>query len=121
MNVYVPSAPEATTIQPVTKTITGWSLAYGHLNARDRARLAADIIDGRVMIDASSLTKTQIIKICRANAAYVAEARFPERMKRLRHGRLPKAFNKIEFDSRVELCRVIGAERVWNALAAAID
>jgi hypothetical protein len=101
--------------------ITGRWLAHNRLNARDRARLAADIIARRKRIDGASLTAKQIIKLCRANKAYVNEARFPERVRQNRRNKLAKAFNQIEFESRVELCRTIGAERVWNALAAAID
>jgi hypothetical protein len=91
------------------------------LNARDRARLAADIIDGRATIDAPTLTVGQVAKLCRTNRGYVNDARFPERAKRARRLKLAKAFNKIDFDARAELCRVIGIERVWAALAAAIE
>jgi hypothetical protein len=83
--------------------------------------MAADIIDGNARIDALTLTIGQITRLCRANQVYVNNARFPERAKRARRNKLAEAFNKIDFDARAELCRVIGIERVWAALAAAID
>ena len=46
-----------------------------YLSARDRARLAPTIIDGRVAIDPSTLKIGQIIRLCRTNKIYVAEAR----------------------------------------------
>jgi len=107
----------ATTPTPVT----GQYLARNRLNACDRARLAADIIAGRTAIDASTLTIGQIAGLCRANKVYLNEVRFPERVKQIRRNKLAKAFNQIEFESRVELCRTIGAEQVWNALAAAVE
>jgi hypothetical protein len=58
--------------------VTGQYLARNSLNARDRARLAADIIAGRVQIDPSSLTIGQIRNLCRVNQLYVDEARSPE-------------------------------------------
>ncbi len=101
------------------RVVTGSFLAKNWLDARGRARLAADLIEGPAVL--GQLTAKQIIAICRTNKIYLAEARFPERVKRAKRNRLAKAFEKIDFDSRVELCRVIGAERVWAALAAAID
>ena len=45
----------------------GNTSATNRLNARDRARLAADIIAGHVTIDPSTLTIGQTVKLCRAN------------------------------------------------------
>jgi hypothetical protein len=118
MNFY--NTIDTTAATPV-RVVSGRYLAHNRLDARGRARLAADIIAGRVTIDTSTLTVRQITKLARANQVYIDEVRFPERMKRGRRDKLAKAFNKIEFDSRVELCRVIGAERIWDALAAAVD
>jgi hypothetical protein len=101
--------------------LSGQFLARNRLSARHRARLAASIIDGRATIDVPTLTVGQIAKLCRTNRVYLNEERFPERVKHARRIKLAKAFNKIDFDSRAELCRVIGVERVWAALAAAID
>jgi hypothetical protein len=117
MNIYVPSAPEAT-IQPVAKTITGRFLAHSRLNARDRARLAADIIDGRTAL--GPLTAKQVIGLCHTNAVYVAEARDPGRRNRLRRIKLEKAWEAVDPDIRAEFCRVVGVENVWRVLAAAI-
>lgn len=103
------------------RQIRGRYLAHVQLDARGRAQLAADIIAGKAVIDGKSLTIKQIVELCRTNKKYLAEARRPEAVKHIRRQKLAQAFNKIDFDSRVELCRTIGAERVWNALSAAID
>jgi hypothetical protein len=120
--LYIPK-PKTATAVPITTPITvrGRYLAHNRLDARDRAQLAADIIAGRIAIDGNSLTIGQIIALCRASDRYVDEARFPDRANRVRRRNLATAFNEIDFDQRVELCRVIGAERVWDALAAAVD
>ena len=103
------------------RQIRGRYLAHVQLDARGRAQLAADIIAGKAVIDGKSLTIKQIVELCRTNKKYLDEARRPDAVKRIRRQKLAQAFNKIDFDSRVELCRTIGAERVWNALSAAID
>jgi hypothetical protein len=118
--LYVPTTPEATTVVTVpVRRITGAYLARNRLTPRDRAAIAADVVDGRTEIVA--LTVRQIITLCKANKVYVSEARFPEKAKLVRRQRLAAAFNKLDFDSRVELCRAIGAENVWRALSRAIS
>ena len=49
------------------RQVSGQYLSHNRLNARDRARLAADIIAGHVTIDPSTLTIGQTVKLCRAN------------------------------------------------------
>jgi hypothetical protein len=100
--------------------ITGQYLAKNWLSARERAQLAADIINGRVAIDPSTLTVGQISKICRANNVYVSEVRFPDRVRRRQARKLKAIWEAIRPDGRMELCRVIGVERIWNALVAAL-
>ena len=102
------------------RSVTGRYLAYNHLNARDRARLAAAIIDGSVTIDPSTLKVGQIIRLCRTNKIYVAEARDPDRRNRLRQLKLQKAWEAVDPDHRAEFCRTVGVENVWRVLAAAI-
>ena len=111
--------PQAVTSPPPRWVITGQYLAKNHLNARDRAALASDIIAGRAQV--VDLTVRQVTRLCRSNSVYVAEARDPENVKRVHRQRLAAAFNKLDFDSRVELCRAIGAETVWRALSRAIS
>jgi hypothetical protein len=105
--------------EPV-RQVTGTYLAKNWLSARERAQLAADIIDRRATIDASTLTVGQISKICRANRIYVSEIRFPDRVKRRQQKRFAAFFDAIGPDGRAELCRCIGVERIWNALTAAL-
>jgi hypothetical protein len=100
------------------RSVTGQYLAKNHLNARARAQLAADILGGRAEV--ADLTVAQITRLCRSNRIYVAEARDPGRAYRRRQQRLARVFNSIEPDARAELCRTIGVERVWTALAQAI-
>jgi hypothetical protein len=102
------------------RNVTGKYLAYNRLNARDRARLAAAIIDGRVTIDPSTLKVWQVVRLCRANRTYVAEARDPDRRNRLRQLKLQKAWEAVDPDHRAEFCRTVGVENVWRVLAAAI-
>jgi hypothetical protein len=106
--------------QDERRSVTGRYLAYNHLNARDRARLAAGIIDGRITIDPSTLKVGQITRLCRTNKIYVADARDPDRRSRLRQLRLQKAWEAVDPDHRAEFCRTIGVENVWRVLAAAI-
>ena len=68
-------------------TVTGQYLARNSLNARDRARLAADIIAGRVQVASGSLTIGQIRTLCRVNQLYLNEARSTD-MRRARRSRL---------------------------------
>jgi hypothetical protein len=105
--------------EPV-RHVSGHYLAKNWLSARERAQLAADIIDRRATIDASTLTVGQISKICRANRIYVSEVRFPDRVKRRQQKKLAAIFDAIGADARAEVCRTVGVERVWNALVAAL-
>jgi hypothetical protein len=49
-----------------TRHVSGQYLAKNRLNARDRARLAAGIIDERVKI--RNLTVAQVARLCRVSA-----------------------------------------------------
>lgn len=110
--IYVPSP------QGESRHVTGQYLAKNQLNARGRAKLAADLIDGDVVL--GPLTAKQIIKLCRANRVYVADARFPDRVKQRQQKKLAAVFDAIGPDARAEACRTIGIERVWAALSAAL-
>ena len=98
--------------------VTGHYLALNRLDARGRARLAADIIDGRVEI--AEHTVEQITRLCRSNRLYVAEARDPGRARRLRQRRLQRAWDAVNPDHRAEFCRSVGIEQIWTVLAEAI-
>lgn len=119
--LHIPTAfDKATPVEPLAKIVTGRYLAHNRLDARGRARLAADIVAGRISIDMATLTIGQIAKLCRANEVYVDEARFPDRLRRRQQKKLALVFDAIGPDARAEACRVIGIERVWSALSAAL-
>jgi hypothetical protein len=112
------TSPTLLTIQP--RRVSGLYLARNRLGARERARLAADVIAGRTAIDASTLTVRQIAGLCRTNKVYLDEVRFPDRVKSRQQKKLAAVFDAIGPDARAEACRVIGIERVWDALTAAL-
>ena len=58
---------------PPRPAVSGEYLAKNHLDARGRAKLAADLIEGRAVL--GKLTVKQIVCICRSNVPYVVEAR----------------------------------------------
>ena len=119
--LHIPTPTEnATTTQPVAKIVTGQFLARNWLSARQRAELAVRIIDGHVVIDTSTLTIGQTVKLCRTNQIYVSEIRFPDRVRRRKQKKFAAFFENIGPEGRAELCRCIGVERIWNALTAAL-
>ena len=116
--LYVPNTTSATAgIRP---PITGRYLSHNRLNARARARLAADVLSGRIPIDASTLTVGQVVRLCRTNKTYLNEIRFPDRVRDSQQKKLAAVFDAIGPDARAEACRTIGIERVWAALTAAL-
>ena len=118
----IDALPNSTTIATVpVRQISGRYLAKARirLDPRGRAELAAAIVAGRVEI--TDLTIKQIANLCKANATYLNEVRFPDRAKRVQQKKLARVFDAIGADARAELCRTIGVERVWAALAAALD
>jgi hypothetical protein len=72
---------KATKIQPAAKTVAGQYLSKNHLDARGRAKFAADLLDGRAIL--GPLTAKQIIALCRMKPAHVTAARDPGRRKLL--------------------------------------
>jgi hypothetical protein len=120
MDVYSPFKSLESTLGQVVPTVSGRYLAHTKQDTRAREKLAADILDGKVRIDTSTLTAKQVCSLCRVKT-YVVEARFPERKKQRMQKRLAKAFGKFEFDSRIEFCRQAGPADVWDALAASIE
>jgi hypothetical protein len=82
--------------------------------------LAADVLSGRIPIDASTLTVGQVVRLCRTNKTYLNEIRFPDRVRDRQQKKLAAVFDAIGPDARAEACRTIGIERVWAALTAAL-
>jgi hypothetical protein len=102
------------------RQITGRYLAHNKLDARGRAELVRDIGAGQLEINTSTLTISQLTKLCRASRTYVIEARNPEIRKRRQLKKLAAIFDAIGPSARAEACREIGVERVWSALTAAL-
>jgi hypothetical protein len=89
------------------RCVSGQYLAKNHLDSRARARLAADLIEGRAVL--GKLTAKQIIQICRANAPYVAEARKSPPVVETLAETLAAATPQ-------ELARELGAHKLWEIL-----
>jgi len=100
------------TPQEPTRHVTGQYLAKNRLNARDRARLAADIISGQVA--PRNLTVRQTAQLCRVSEPYVAAARRP----------LPAPESLAEHFARatpaewLEAARSVGVGVVWDRMIA---
>jgi hypothetical protein len=62
----------ATTLISPTKTIAGRGLAHRHLDSRQRAVLAADVLDGTVQFD---LSQTQLATLLGVSVPYIQAAR----------------------------------------------
>ena len=67
-----------------------------------------DYRPSRHVIDTSTLTVGQTVRLCRANRIYVSEIRFPDRVKRRQQKKFAAFFDAIGADGRAELCRCIG-------------
>lgn len=109
---------QPTVIAVPPRVISGRYLAHNKLDARGRARLAADLISGRAV--PGPLTAAQITNLCRSNKVYVAEALDPGRARRLKQRRLQQAWEAVDPNHRAEFCRVVGVEKVWDVLAQAV-
>jgi hypothetical protein len=72
MNPYIGNGRGTATVLPPTKTIVGRGLAHRHLDARQRACLAADVLDGAVQLDPS---QKQLAEIFGISAPYIQVAR----------------------------------------------
>jgi hypothetical protein len=105
--------------EPTRRVITGQYLAKNRLSDRARARLAADLLDGRA--DLGPLTAKQVVALCRAKQARVDAARDPDRQNRLRQLKLQRTWESSDPDHRAEVFRVIGIENVWKTLLTAMS
>jgi hypothetical protein len=112
------------------RLVTGRYLAKNWLSARERAQLAADIVGGRVAIDASTLTIGQVITLARANVRYFNEVRFPDRVKGRQQKKLAavkavapeptlaERFAQATPSERLMCARVVGPAAVWDHMIA---
>ena len=114
------------------RSISGASLSQRlrRMNASQRAVLAADIIDGRLVV--MGLTRKAVTALCSASQAYVAAAlrTTPEQRKAIVRGErslirarprapAPIDWAKIDDTTLVEAVRRIGLERTLDAAIAA--
>jgi hypothetical protein len=114
------------------RAISGASLAQlrRHMPAAERACLAADIVDGRVILQ--GLTAKSVASLCGVNMAYVNVALnlAPEQREEVRRGRRslvpppPKPSPAFDWDTvnddvLVEAVRKIGIDRALHAMIVA--
>jgi hypothetical protein len=94
------------------RQVTGQYLAKNRLNARGRARLAADIIGGEVTV--RDLTVRQTARLCRVSEPYVAAVRrlsaAPES--------LAEHFARSTPAEWLEAARAVGIGAVWDRMIA---
>jgi hypothetical protein len=101
---------ETPTPQESSRLVTGQFLAKNRLNARDRARLAARIIDGQVKIQ--NLTIRQTARLCRVSEPYVTAARKPPAAPET----LAEHFVRATPAEWLEVARVIGPAALWDRM-----
>jgi hypothetical protein len=94
------------------RCVTGSYIARNHLSARDRARLAAAIVDERVKI--RNLTVRQAARLCRVSRPYVIDARRPAPAPES----LAEHFARSTPDERLECARSIGPATIWDSMIA---
>jgi hypothetical protein len=97
------------------REVSGQFLARNRLSARDRARLAADIIGGQVTI--RNLTYRQTARLCRVSEPYIAAVRRPP----------PSACDLLvqHWDAatgaeRIEFARRVGVDRIFDTAIAPV-
>lgn len=96
------------------RVIRGSYLAKNRRCKRERAKLAAEILAGKVEV--VDLTASQVATLCRVCPAYVAEAR----------GRSPATtrllheWHAADHDARVAFARAVGAESVFDIVSEAV-
>jgi hypothetical protein len=104
--------PEPTTT--AIRKLCGQYLAKNRLNARARARLAAEILVGQA--EPVSLTVKQVAALCRVSVPYVSEARNPAPATDV----LVKAWNAASPDERIAFARTVGSDKIWDGAIAPI-
>jgi hypothetical protein len=92
--------------------VTGQYLAKNRLNARDRARLAAGIIDGQLTLQ--NLTIGQAAKLCRVCVPYIADVRRPPPAPES----LAEHFARATPAEWLEAARAVGVVTVWDRMIA---
>jgi hypothetical protein len=99
--------------------VTGQFLARCRLSKWQRARLAAHIIDGKLVV--TDLTDKQIAALCGVSVTYAyAVNRKGARHKPDPAERLTRSWDLANPEQRVAFARAAGAERVFDVVAQAI-
>jgi hypothetical protein len=99
------------------RRITGQSLARRHLSKWQRARIAADIIDGKA--DIADLTHGQIAVLCGVSLNYAYKVRSNgarHRPKRDLAQRLTQVWGLANPRQRIEFARAVGPEQVFDVI-----
>ena len=94
------------------RNVTGQFLAKNRRDARGRAHLAAELVDGSVKV--SNLTRRQAALLCRVCVPYVDDAR---RSATARES-LAAVFARSTADERLECARVTGPAIIWDQMIA---
>ena len=108
--------PTTTPTATAARHVSGQYLSKNRLCKRDRAKLAAALLDGRAMI--TGLTVKQAAAHCRVCGAYVAAE---ARGRSPAASRLMRDWNAADHEARVAFARAVGAERVFDVVTQAID
>jgi hypothetical protein len=97
---------------PPVRQIRGRDLAFSKSKPCIRAKLAADIVAGRVVV--VGLTLRQAARLCRISRGSVIEARRPA------SETLMKTWTGASPEERRQFIRAVGTESIWNELATAL-
>jgi hypothetical protein len=97
---------------PPAYQIHGRRLAFSKKPPRVRAKLAADIVAGRVAI--VDLTVGQAAQLCRVRRASVSDARKPP------SETLKKTWAAASTEQRRQFILAVGSEEIWHVLAQAL-
>jgi hypothetical protein len=93
-------------------------LAKNRLDARGRAKLAADLIEGRASL--GKLTAKQTIQICRTNAPYVAAVRKSPAVAETLAEResLVDHIRRSSSDELAAAAKEAGIDLIWDSMVA---
>jgi hypothetical protein len=112
--LYVPSPKSST-----TTVVTEQFLARNRLGKRQRAKLAADIGAGKVIID--GFTAKQLAAICRVSVPYIAQAcNGGSKLPPDPVAKLLRDWNAANPEQRAAFARALGVDLVWDEMIAPV-
>ena len=94
------------------RNVTGQFLAKNRRDARGRAHLAAELVDGSVKV--SNLTRRQAALLCRVCVPYVDDARRSP----AKPESLAEHFARSTPDERLECARITSPAIIWDQMIA---